>query len=167
MRKEWSSYMNSLKRANYSTLNYVTIGHFYPSHVWKLYFYVVVQSFSCIWLFMTPWTAACQASLSFTVSQSLLNPMYIKSLMPSNYLILCHPLLLLSSIFPSNRVFSSVLAVRIRWTKYWSFIFSISLSSEYLGLIYFRIDWFNLCWPMDSRVFSTLQNDDPGSLRES
>ena len=167
MRKEWSSYMNSLKRANYSTLNYVTIGHFYPSHVWKLYFYVVVQSFSCIWLFTTPWTAACQASLSFTVSRSLLNPMYIKSLMPSNYLILCHPLLLLPSIFPSNRVFSSVLAVRIRWTKYWSFIFSISLSSEYLGLIYFRIDWFNLCWPMDSRVFSTLQNDDPGSLRES
>ena len=159
--------MNSLKRANYSTLNYVTIGHFYPSHVWKLYFYVVVQSFSCIWLFTTPWTAACQASLSFTVSRSLLNPMYIKSLMPSNYLILCHPLLLLPSVFPSIRVFSSVLAVRIRWTKYWSFIFSISLSSEYLGLIYFRIDWFNLCWPMDSRVFSTLQNDDPGSLRES
>ena len=145
--------MNSLKRANYSTFNYVTIGHFYPSHVWKLYFYVVVQSFSCIWLFTTPWTATWQASLSFTVSWSFLKPMYIKSFMPSNNLILCRPLFL-PSIFPNIRVFSSVLAVRIRWPKYWSFIFSISLSNEYLGLVYFRIDWFNLCWPMDSQESS-------------
>ena len=95
--KKWSRYMNSLKRANYSTFNYVTIGHFYSSHVWKLYFYVVVQSFSCIRLFTTPWTAAWQTSLSFTVSWSLLKPMYIKSYMTSNHLILCRPLCLQSS----------------------------------------------------------------------
>ena len=144
MRKEWSSYMNSLKRANYSTLNYVTIGHFYPSHVWKLYFYVVVQSLSRVQLFVTQWTEACQAPLSFTVSQSLLNPMYIKSLMPSNYLILCHPLLLLLSIFPSIRVFSSESVLCIWWPKYWSFIFSISPSNEYSGLISFKVNWLDL-----------------------
>ena len=95
-----------------------------------------------ILLFATPWTAANQASLSFTISQSLLRLMSIESVMPSNCLILCHPLLLLPSIFPSIRVFSKDLTLHIRWPKYWSF--SVSPSSEYSGLISFRIDWFNL-----------------------
>ena len=86
----------------------------------------------------TPWTAACQASLSFTISRSLLKPMSIESVMPSNHLILSQPLLLLPSIFPSIRVFSNELALHIRWPKYWSF--SISPSNEYSGLISFRID---------------------------
>ena len=91
---------------------------------------------------MTPRTAARQVSLSFTVSQSLLKLMAIESVMPSNHLILCRPLLLLPSVFQSIRVFSNELALRIRWPKYWSF--SISLSSEYSGLISFRMDWFAL-----------------------
>ena len=92
---------------------------------------------------MIPWTAVCQASLSFTISWSLLKLKSIESVMPSNHLILCHPLLLLS-IFPSIRVFSNELALRIRWPKYWSFRFSISPSNNYSGLISFRIDWFEL-----------------------
>ena len=93
---------------------------------------------------MTPWTAACQASLSITNSQSLLRLMAIESVMPSNHLILCCPLLFPPSIFPSIRVFSNELALHIRWPKYWSFNFNISLSNEYSGLISFRIDWFDL-----------------------
>ena len=104
---------------------------------------VSVQLLSCVRLFGTPWTAARQASLSFTISQSLLKLMSIES-MPSNHLILCCPLLLLFSIFPSIRVFSSESAFRIRWPKYWSFSFNISPSSEYLGLVSFRIGWFDL-----------------------
>ena len=88
-----------------------------------------------------PWTAAHQASLSITNSQSLLNLMSIESVMPSNPLILCHPLLLLASILPSIRVFSSELTLCIRWPKYWSLSFSISPSNEYSGLISFRMDW--------------------------
>ena len=91
---------------------------------------------------MTPWTAARQASLSFIISRSLLKLMSIESMMPSNHLILCRPLLLLPSIFPSIRVFSNELALYIRWPKYWSF--SISPSNEYSGLMSFRIDWFDL-----------------------
>ena len=90
---------------------------------------------------LPPWTAACQASLSITNSQSLLRLMSIKSVIPSSHLILCHPLLLLLSIFPSIRVFSNELVLHIRWPKYWSFSFSISPSNEYLGLISFRIAW--------------------------
>ena len=93
---------------------------------------------------MTPWIAACQASLSISNSQSLLKLMSIESVMPSNYLILCHPLLLLPSIFPSIRVFSNESVLRIRCQKYWSFSFSISPSNEYSGLISFRMDWLNL-----------------------
>ena len=93
---------------------------------------------------MTPWTAACQASLFFPISQSLLKLMSIGSVMPSNHLILCCPCLFLPSIFPSIRVFSNELALCIKWPKYWSFSFSISLSNEYSGLISFRIDWFDL-----------------------
>ena len=103
---------------------------------------VVVQWLSCVWLFVTPWTAVCQASLSFTISQSLLKFMSIESVMPSNHLILCHPLLLLPAIFPSIRVFSNESVLLIRWPKYWSF--SISPSNGYSWLISFRIDWFDL-----------------------
>ena len=93
---------------------------------------------------MTPWTAALQASLSFTISRSLLKLMSIEFVMPSNHLILCRPLLLLPSIFPSIRVFSNESVLHIRWSKYWTFSFSISPFNEYSGLISFRIDWFNL-----------------------
>ena len=103
----------------------------------------VVQSLSCVRLFATPWPAARQASLSFTISWSFLKLMSIKSVMPSNHLILCHPLLL-PSIFPSIRVFSNKSVLHIRWPTYWSFSFSISPSNEYPGLISFRIDWFDL-----------------------
>ena len=105
---------------------------------------IVVQSLSYVWLFVIPWTAACHASLSFIISQSLLKLMPIDSVMPSNHLILCHPLLLLPSIFPSIRVFSNELLFHTRWAKYWSFSFSINLSNEYSGLISLRIDWFDL-----------------------
>ena len=103
-----------------------------------------VQSLSRVRLFVTPWTAACQASLSITNSQSLPKLMSIESVMPSNHLILCHPLLLLPSIFPSIRVFSNESALHIRWPKYWSFSFSISPSNEHPGLISFRMDWLDL-----------------------
>ena len=93
---------------------------------------------------VTPWTVALQAFLSFTISWSLLKLMSIESVMPSNHLILCHPLLLLPSIFPSIRVFSNESALHIRWPKYWSFSFSISPSNEYSGLVSFWIDWFDL-----------------------
>ena len=101
-----------------------------------------VQSLSCVQFFVTPWTAACQASLSTTNSWSLLKLMSIESVMPSNHLILGHPLLLLPSIFPSISVFSNQSVLCIRWPKYWSF--SISTSSEYSGLISFKIDWSDL-----------------------
>ena len=95
-------------------------------------------------LFLTPWIVAHQASLSFTISLSLLKLMSIESMMPSNHLIFCWPLLLLPSIFPSIRVFSNKSALRIRWSKYWCFSFSTSPSNEYSGLISFSIDWFDL-----------------------
>ena len=104
--------------------------------------FVVVQLLSCVWLFATPWIVACQASLSFTISQSLLKFMSTESVMLSNYLVLCCLLLILSSVFPSVRVFSNESVLPIRWPKDWSF--SISPSSEYSGLIFFRIDWFDL-----------------------
>ena len=103
-----------------------------------------VQSLSCVRLFVTPWTIACQASLSITNSQSLLKLMSIESVMPSHHLILCRPLLLLPSIFPSTRVFSNESVLHIRWPKYWSFSFNISLSNEYSGLISSRMDWLDL-----------------------
>ena len=103
-----------------------------------------VQSFSHVRLFATPWTAAHQASLSLTISWSLLKLMSVESVMSSNHLILCHPLLLLPSIPPSIRVFSNESALRIRWPKYWSFSFNISPSSEHPGLIFFRMDWLDL-----------------------
>ena len=101
-----------------------------------------VQSLSHVLLFAAPWTAACQASLSITNSQSLLKLMSIESVMPSNHLILCRPLLLPPSIFPSIRVFSNESVLHIRWPEYWSFSFSISPSNS--GLISFRMDWLDL-----------------------
>ena len=115
--------------------NYKIISHLYISSV---------QSLSHVQLFATTWTAACQASLSITNSQSLLKLMSIESVMPSNHLFLCCPLLLPSSIFPSIRVFSNESVLTIRWQKFWSFSFNISPSSEYSGLISFRMDWLDL-----------------------
>ena len=103
-----------------------------------------VQLLSCVQLFVTSWTAARQASLSITKSWSLLKLISMESVMPYNQLILCRPLLLPPSIFPSLRVFSDESVLRIRWPKYWSFSFSISPSNEYSGLISFRMDWLDL-----------------------
>ena len=103
-----------------------------------------VQLLSCVRLFGTPWTAAHQASLSITSSRSPPKLMSIESVMPSNYLILCRPLLLLPSVFPSTRVFSDESALHIRWPKYWSFSFTISPSNKYSGLISLRMDWLDL-----------------------
>ena len=103
-----------------------------------------VQLLSCVRLFAIPWTAACQASLSITNSWSLLKLLSLESVMPSNHLILCRPLLFLPSNFPSIRVFSNESALRIRWPKYWHFSFSISPSNEYSGLISCRMDWLDL-----------------------
>ena len=106
------------------------------------YFHLVVQSPNHVWLSVSPWTTARRASLYFTISQSLLKLMSIELVMPSKHLVLCHPLLLLPSILPSSRVFSSELALCIRWPKCWSF--SISPSSAYSGFISFRVDWFDI-----------------------
>ena len=116
------------------------------------------QSLSRVWLFVTPGTAAHQASLSITNSQSLFKLMSIKSVMLLNHLILCHPLLLLPSIFPSIRVFSNESVIRIKQPKYWSFSFSICPSNEYSGLIYFRIDWFDLLTVKAGTLKSLLQH---------
>ena len=110
----------------------------------NLNFSSVPFSHSVMSLIVTPWTAACQASLSITNLQSLLKFMSIALVMPSNHLILCRPLLLPPSIFPSIRVFPNELVLHIRWPKYWSFSFSISPFKEYSGLISFKIDWFDL-----------------------
>ena len=103
-----------------------------------------VHLLSHVWLFVTPWTAARQASLSITNSWSSPKPMFIESVMPSTHLILCHPLLLLPSIFPRIRVFSNESALGIRWPKSWSFSFKISPTNEHPGLISFRMDWLDL-----------------------
>ena len=128
------------------------LNKFYSLTGWKLHNCVnrdrkdfsSVQSLSHVWLFAIPWTAARQASLSIAASRNLLKLMSVESVMLSNHLILCCPLLFLPSIFPSIRVFSNESVLHIRWPKYWSFSFSISPSNEYSGLISFRIDWFDL-----------------------
>ena len=122
--------------------------------------FVVVQSLSCVLLFATPWTAAPQASLSFTISRSSLKFMSIELMISSNHLVLCHPFLLLPSIFPSFRVFSNESVLCIRWPKDWSFSYSISSSNEYSGLISFRTDWFDLL-AVQRTLKSLLQNHSP------
>ena len=119
----------------------------------------VVQSLGHVRLFATPWTTAYQASLSFAISQSLLKLLSIESVIPSNYLILCHPFLLLPSIFPSIRVFSNESALCIRFPKYQSFSFSNSPSNEYSGLIFVRIDQFDL--PAQGTLKSLFQHPSP------
>ena len=121
------------------------------------YTVVSVQSLSHVRLFATPCTAACQASLSFTISRSLFKLMSIESMMPSNHLILCCPLLLLPSVFPISSVFPNDLALPIRWPKYWSFSFSICPFNEYWRLISLRIDWFDPYCPRDSQESSPAQ----------
>ena len=118
--------------------------------------FVVAQSLSCVQLFVTTWTAAHQASLFFSISWSLLKLMFTESVRSSKPLVLCRPLLLLPSVFPSIRVFSNESALHMRWPKYWSFSFSISPSNEYSGLISFRMDWFDLFAVQGTlRVFSS------------
>ena len=123
---------------HFPTLHLVVLGSLVFSNLFSS-----VQSLSHVQLFATPWTTACQASLSITNSRSLLKLMSIESVMPTNRLILCHPLLP-PSIFPSIRVFSSESVLRIKWPKYWSFSFSFGPSNEYSGLISYRIDWLDL-----------------------
>ena len=111
-----------------------------------------VQPLSRVQLFGTPWTAACQASLSNTSSRSLYKLTSIELVMPSNHIILCHPLSLLTSIFPSIRVFSNESVLGIRWPKYWSFSFSISPANEYSGLVSFRIDWSDYSMQFEKQI---------------
>ena len=132
---------------------------------------VVAQLISCVWLFATPWTAACQAYLSFLhyLSEFAQTHVYWCPVMPSNYLILCCPLLLLPLIFPSIRVSSSEPAFCIRWPKYWSFSFSISASNKSSGLISFRIDWFDLLtcqWESKSKEIAKNLNTTTLQARE-
>ena len=112
--------------------------------IWTVFLWFSVQLLSRVQIFATPWTTACQASLSITNSRSLPKLMSTESVMPLNHLILCRPLLLLTPIPPSIRVFSDESALRIRWPKYWSFSFNISPSNEHPGLISFRMDWLDL-----------------------
>ena len=138
--------------------------HVYSStyHITLLQF-SSVQSLSCVWLFVTPRTAAHQASLSITNSWSLPKLMSNKSVMPSNHFILCHPLLLPPSILPSIRVFSNQSVLRIRWPKYWSFSFNISPSNEYSGLISLRMDWLDLL-AVQGTLKSLLQHSSKASI---
>ena len=137
--------------------------------IWRLvigYQFSSVQSLSCIQLFVTPWIAALQASLSTPNSRSSLKLMSIDSVMPSSYLILCCPLLLLPPIPPSIRVFSNELTLRMRWPKYWSFSFSISPSHEHPGLISFRTDWLDL-FAVQETLKSLLQHHSSKALNSS
>ena len=126
-------------------------------HTFPILLFNSVQLLSHVWFFVTRWTAARQASLSITNSRSLLKLMSVESVMPSNHLIFCRPLLLLPSIFPSIRVFSNESVLHIRWPKYWSFSFSISPSNEYSGLISFRMDRLDLL-AVQGTVKSLLQH---------
>ena len=127
---------------------------------------IVVQFLDHVWCFVTPWTVALQASLSFTVSWSLLRLMSIELVMLSNGLILCHPLLLLPSVFPYIGVFSNESALCMRWPKYWSFSSSISPCNEYSGLISFRMDWFDL-FVIQGTLKSLLQYHSSKSINSS
>ena len=133
-----------ISRSSHVAANGIISLFFWADDYSIVYIVVVIQAVSSVWVFTTPWTVPHQASLSFPFSRSVLKCVSIESVMPPTYLILCHPLLLLPSIFPSIRVFSSESALHIRWPNYWSFSFSISPSKDYSGLISFRIDWFDL-----------------------
>ena len=142
----WIALQETVKGEKYSSeqcIEYATIC-IQIKYIHIIIIFSSVQSLSRVWLFATPWTAACQASLYITNSRSLPKLISIESVMPSKHLILCHPLLLLPSIFPSIRVFSNESVLRIRWPKYWSFSFTISPSNEYSGLISFRMGWLDL-----------------------
>ena len=145
---------NYVETENILLVSWNQVGSGYKN-VWCLLMCISsVQSLSYVWLFVTPWTATHWASLSITSSWSLLKLMSIKSVMPSNHFILCWPILFLPSIFSSIRVFSNESVLQhIRWPKYWSFNYSISPSNEYSGLIYFRIDWFDL---LDAKGLSSV-----------
>ena len=135
----WAAYLNPVDQGM------ERIGlRFLPLCISRLNQFSLVHLLSCIWLFATPWTAASQASLSTTNSQSSLKLTSIELVVPSSHLILCHPCLLLPPIPPRIRVFSSESALRMRWPKYWSFSLSISPSKEHPGLISFKMDWLNL-----------------------
>ena len=148
--------MVSSKKRHLSVFSLTGIPRFLPRRIYFLFLqFSSVQLLSHVWLFATPWITARHASLSITNSQSLIKFMPIESVMPSSHLILCCPLLLLSPIPPSIRVFSNVSTLHMRWPKYWSFSFTISLSNEHLGLISFRMDWLDLLAVQGlSRVFS-------------
>ena len=149
----WAANTYTHAHTHKHTHTYIHTTHIYI-HIYVHRCIVAVQSLSHFWLFAAPWTAAHEASLSFTISQCLLKLMSIELMMPSNYLILCFPLLMLPSIFPSNRIFSNESPLHIRWPKYWTF--SISPSNKYSVLILFRIDWFDLLAVKGfSRVFSS------------
>ena len=122
------------------------------------FIFSLVQSLSRVWLFVTPWITACQASLSITNSWSLPKLMSIESVMPSSHQIICHPLLLLPPIPPSIMVFSNESALHMRWPKYWSFSFSVSPSNEHPGLISFRMDWLDLLAAQGTLSFERLKN---------
>ena len=146
---EWvaiSSFRGSSRPRDWTCISCIAGGFFTACAIGKVHLinFSSVQFLRCVWLFATPWTAAYQASLSITNFQSLLKLIFIVLVMPSNHLIPWCPLLLLPSIFPNIRVFSSESVLCIRWPKYWSFSFSISPSNEYSGLISFRMDWFDL-----------------------
>ena len=128
--------------------------------LWHSVQFSSVQSLSRVWLFVTPWTVARQASLSITNSQSLPKLMSIESVMPSNHLSLCYPLFLLPSIFPNIRVFSNESVLCIRWPKCWSFSFNVSPSNEHSGLISFRMDFGSLCSPRDSQKSDSQQKQE-------
>ena len=136
------------------------------------YFVISIKHFSSVesichlWLFVTPWTVACKASLSINNTQSLLKFMSIDSVMPSNHLILCHPLFLLPSVFPSIRDFAHESVLPIGWPKYWSFSFNNSPSNEHSGLISFRMDWLDLL-SVQGTLKSLLQHHNSKSINSS
>ena len=147
-RWHWQSYLQGSKRCKHREWTLGTVKEAEGGMAWErsteTHTFISVQSLSCVQLFVTPWTAACQTSLSITNSGSLLKLMSIESMIPSNHLILCCPLLLQPSIFSSIRIFSNESPLHMRWPKYWSFSFSTSPSNEHPGLMSFRMDWLDL-----------------------
>ena len=157
----WGQYSEEIHSLLQKTLKCSQGWPWYPGIILpRIIKFSLVQSLSCVQLFVTPWIAACQASLSITNSRSSLRLTSILSVMPSSHLILCHPLPLLPPIPPSIRVFSNESALCMRWPKYWSFSFSISPSKEIPGLISFRMDWLDLL-VVQGTLKSLLQHDSP------